>query len=553
MNFFIVVVGIIFALFSSLIMSYISIATPVGPWIAPTLVLFGQLLLRIFYRSGARALTAEGQTESLASMQAIGAGGGIIATGIGFVLPTLYFLEPDTFNAWLANPWFFCGMILALCMSAGGLGLVLGRWWSSSFIDGQKLPFPVSKLTHQIITSHGHTKQSRRMFLGVFGTAVICALRDGIGSIGALISKTYYLLPSVLHHEVGLMMMPAYWAIGFSVGLTFTIPLVIGMISKYLVLYPLFHHASVLPVSLFSVPSMDSLSIAFCSGLILCELVLGLSGYARKAYRWVVRRFHDGGTPLFSSWANARFAHARMSYKSLVLCALILLSIIGLLSYFNFSPVIQLLLVVFTIIATYSITKIGGEIGMVPFGRFSTFIILPLLIFFGINSVQITIACVFFDICAAAASDLLFDYKTGDLCSISRKKMYQYQWIGLIATALGSGLFLWLLFTHLQLGSEAFFAQRSRAKSLLIQSLHFDLVIVALGIMFGLVLKRFKINPTMVFGGLIMPNTITISLLFGSLFTRLAKHPATWQSLCAGVLAAESLWVIISIAVKVLG
>ncbi len=563
MSIFIVVVGIIFALFSSLVMSYISIATMVGPWIAPTLVLLGQLLLRTCYRT----MTEGQRTGALASMQAIGAGGGIIATGIGFVLPTLYFLEPDTFNAWLACPWYFCSIIIALCLSAGGLGLLLGRWWAPQFLDEQKLPFPVSQLTYQIITSQSHTDQSRRMFFGVFGTTVLCLLRDGIGSLGAVISKTYYFFPSILHHELGVMMMPAYWAIGFSVGLTFTIPLFIGMISKYLVLYPLAHHAEFLPWTLFQVPSLDSLSVAFCSGLILCELVLGLTGYVRKLWRWLLKRFTQGSHAALytsscskilslpgaiNSWVKNNFAREHFSYKALMLFIPVSLSIIGLLSFFSFSPMTQMLLVCFTIIATYSIAQIGGEIGMIPFGRFSTFIILPLLIFFGINAVQVTIACVFFDICAATASDLLFDYKTGDLCGINRKKMYRYQWIGLIATALGTGLFLWLLFTHLQLGSEALFAQRSRAKSLLIQSLNFDVLIVGLGILFGLLLKRLKINPTMVFGGLIMPNTITISLLLGSLATRLTKHADKWQPLCAGVLAAESLWVIITIVVKLL-
>ncbi len=553
MNLFVIVVGIIFALFSALVMSYISMATMVGPWIAPTLVLLGQILLKLFYDSRAKTLGTHKRTELLASMQAIGAGGGIIATGIGFALPTLYFLEPVTFNALIACPWYFCGIIAALCIVAGGFGLVLGKWWAPQFIDDQKLPFPVSQLTYNIITSQSNTGQAQRMLQGILGTTVICALRDGVGSMSSVIAKTYYLFPSVMHHEIGLMMMPAYWAIGFSVGLSVTMPLLIGMISKYLVLYPLAHHAQVLPFSLFQVPSPESLSIAFCSGIVLCELVVGLTGYGRTMYRWVIKRLkHDAGEWHIGVWLKNYFARTHISYKTVALCLPVLLSIVGLLSFFSFSPLVQILFVLFTMIATYFITKIGGEIGMIPFGRFSTFIILPLLIFFGINAVQVTVACVFFDICAATASDLLFDYKTGDLCAIDRHKIYRYQWIGLIATSLGIGLFLWLLFTNLQLGSDALFAQRSKAKSLLIQSLHFDLVLVGLGMMFGLLLKRFKINPTMVFGGLIMPNTLTISLLFGSIFTQFTKHAQAWQPLCAGILAAESLWVIMAIVVKII-
>jgi hypothetical protein len=74
-----------------------------------------------------------------------------------------------------------------------------------------------------------------------------------------------------------------------------------------------------------------------------------------------------------------------------------------------------------------------------------------------------------------------------------------------------------------------------------------DANIVLLGIGFGWILKRFKINSTMVFGGLLMPNGITIGLLLGSLGTLLTKKTDRWVSLCAGILAAESLWVMVSI------
>jgi membrane protease YdiL (CAAX protease family) len=155
--------------------------------------------------------------------------------------------------------------------------------------------------------------------------------------------------------------------------------------------------------------------------------------------------------------------------------------------------------------------------------------------------------CVFFNICAAAASDLLFDIKSADLVGISRKKMYQYQWIGLLAASLCIGIILWLLFTHLELGSEALFAQRGKAKALLLQSLNLDSSIVLLGLLFGWILKQFKVNSTMVFGGLVMPNSVTIGLALGSLATLIVKKPEKLQPLSAGILAAESLWIMGSI------
>jgi hypothetical protein len=225
----------------------------------------------------------------------------------------------------------------------------------------------------------------------------------------------------------------------------------------------------------------------------------------------------------------------------------IAIGIILLLKHFSYSLPAQIGLISLTLVFTYVICQTGAEIGLVPFGRFSYIIVVPLLLLFKLTAIQATIACVFFNVCAAAASDLLFDYKTGSFCSIDRKTMYHYQWIGLITTALSVGLILWLLFTNLQLGSAEFFAQRGQTKALLLQSLHFDPRILALGILFSLALKRFKLNMTMVFGGLIMPNSVSIGLALGSLSTLFVKKSTHLQSICAGILAAESLWIVISI------
>lgn len=549
MIFFTVILGIFFSLFSTLILSYVSMATMVGPWIAPTIVLLSHSCIALFFTKSNDQQT----TKSVAIMQAIGSGGGIIATGVGFALPMLYFLDADIFLQWLKNPWYFCTLLTIICILAGGLGLLLGRWWSWQFLDEQKLPFPVSNLTYQVITSKNHPSQAKKLLHGIGGTLFVCFARDGIRNMQGIISKTYYLFPSILAKEVALSIWPSLWSIGFTVGLSITIPLCIGMISKYLVLYPLANHALYLPYSLFEPLAPEIFAIAFCSGLVACELILNMPNYIKLLWRSISRlSLSQLAKHIFTiknRWSGVKTDNVTV-FKVFEI-SLISIGMIALFSYFKFSLITQIFLLIFTIIATYSINQIGGEIGMIPFGRFSTFIVVPLLFLFNLTSVQATITCVFFNICAATASDLLFDYKTGDLCLIDRKKMYAYQWIGLIATALGIGIFLWLLFTHLELGTEALFAQRGKAKALLLQSLYFDKYIVGLGIVFGWILKKCKVNPTMVFGGLIMPNSISIGLLIGSLGTLLTKNTEKYQPICAGILAAESLWILITILAKI--
>ena len=135
--------GFLFALGSTFLLCYISIATSMGPWVTPSLLILGHLIL-----SYVPFLAINKKNLILAKAQAMGAVGGIIATGAGFSLPMLYFLDPATFNAWLATPLLFCLAIFALCISAGGLGIALGWLWAPKLCNEESdLLFPVSKFT----------------------------------------------------------------------------------------------------------------------------------------------------------------------------------------------------------------------------------------------------------------------------------------------------------------------------------------------------------------------------------------------------------------------
>lgn len=546
MELLIVGCGVLFSVFSTIVLSYISIATMVGPWIAPTLVLIGHNVFS-FMRT---KTPPEQAAKNLAWMQAIGAGGGIIATGVGFALPMLYFLAPDVFASWLTSPWYFMSIIMALCLTAGGLGLIVGRWLKQRLLVEQQLPFPVSKLTVQTITSQNHPQQSRQLMQGILGTLIVCILRDGFWHVKGLIAKTYYILPSLFAQEFAFSIWPSLWAIGFSVGTSIVIPLTVGLLAKYLVIYPLANHSTYLPFSLFSPLPTGTFTIAFCSGLVLYELLLNVPAYASKWWKWMQNRRLKASSSTQGRHAWLGQTKEIPSTGRMIETTMITLGIIALLSYFHFSAAAQGLFILFTVIATYSICLLGGKIGMVPFGRFSTFIVVPLLLMFNFNAVQATITCVFFDICAATATDLLFDYKTAELCNLDEKKMYRYQWLGLIVTAVSLSVILWLLFTHLQLGSEAFFAQRGKAKALLLQSLHFDTYIVLMGVVFGWILRKCKVNTFMVFGGLIMPNSISIGLITGGLCNKLVTNVEHFQPLCAGIVASESLWILVSILIS---
>ena len=229
-----------------------------------------------------------------------------------------------------------------------------------------------------------------------------------------------------------------------------------------------------------------------------------------------------------------------------------------LLSYFQFPILAQMALIIFSVIGTYQICLISGKIGLVQFGRFSTLVTFPMYILFNLNFIQVTIVCIFFNVCAAVASDLLFDYKTGSLSGITKVRMHGYQWLGLIVSAVSAGFVFSAAFTYLKIGSPELFAQRAQAKAAIIQTFKFDKYIVAIGFLFAFVLKKFKVSPAMTFGGILMPNDMTFALITGGLVSHFTKRETKHEKnnsvkdfLCAGVFSSESIWVFIKIVFKI--
>ncbi len=563
MNLFIIVPGVIFALLSSAVIAYVSMATMVGPWIGPTLVLVSSLMLK-FRRFKP---SDEVVHEELALIQSIGSVGGIVGMAIGFSLPTLFFLDPTYFRSLLASPLYFCAMITSICLSAGGLGIVIARMLSEKLIIKESLPFPVSHLIHRTITSHSDGREARAMLYGFFSTGIFCFLRDGFWFLKGILPRTLYVLRPFIGKELAISLWPTLWAIGFTTGSFITIPLLAGMLAKYFVLYPINHHSLYIPFALFPVLSTTEFTVAFCSGLVLAEVAFGITRYPKMIWATM-----QSMIPTYIQKLKAKgFSFTSKNHPGMLVVRpelfvgigtlvrthaeliIVILASMMCLSFLEFTLATQFFLLSLVFIATYQIAYLGAKIGMVPFGRFATFVMVPTMLLFPLSYLQITMVCVFVNVCVGVASDLLFDYKVGQLCNISFEKVYRYQWLGLIVTSIGIGFILWLLFTHFELGSAELCAQRGRARALLIQSTGFNYWVLSLGILFGLAIKKIKINPALMLGGILMPNSISIGLILGGLSSRLFKQPDTHLPFWSGVFASESLWIIVGILMKFCG
>lgn len=550
-NLFVVITGSAFAIFSAMILAYVSMVTSIGPWIAPTLVLVTSVLLKM--RKVRKPQKVEEQEMALA--QTAGNVGGIVAVAIGFTLPTLYFLDPNILREWIASPLYFCALIGAATISAGSLGMYLAKRLGEKFVYKDKLKFPVSLLVNEMITSQSQGKQVKDMLTGLFSTGAFCFIRDGMLAFKGFLPRSIDILPSIFGRELSLALYtgPTLWAVGFTTGAVIAIPLVIGMLSKYLVLYPINHHSIYLPFKIFEIQSTEAFTMAFCSGLVVAEALFGIHKYPKIIWNSIRGCVNYESLKNIFNRKKENSINGKMDLKSFIELAIVLIVSSSFLFYLHFSFVSQIVVVGLTLISTYQISLMGAKIGMIPFGRFATFVMIPTMLLFKIDYVQITFLCIFVNVCSAVASDLLFDYKVGELCAVSFKNIRRYQWLGLIITAICIGFLFWLLFTNFQIGSPELFAQRGKARALLIQSTGFNYWVLLMGAIYGLIIKQVGVSPALVLGGLLMPNSLSIGLILGGLVSRYFKQPDKYFPFWSGVLAGESIWILLTMLLKLVG
>jgi hypothetical protein len=328
-------------------------------------------------------------------------------------------------------------------------------------------------------------------------------------------------------------LIPMMWAIGFVTGHVVAGPLAIGVVVKILMVDPL-HKGC------FAALAHNDFLFAFCAGISVFGALMSLIALP-KFLRTALQR-------LYVSLTGERDAGQESSERSAVSLPLlfgVLLAVVGSLTYFSFSLLAQIYVIVFTFLCTYQLLIIGGKTGMAPVGRFATFVMVPGIFLFGFDSVQITMVALFVELSGMVAVDALFGRKMAQLSAFNQKEMKRYQWLGLFVAALIVGGAFWLLIHHFGLGSEKLSAQRGLSRALLVNAQAFDYYVLALGAVAGLLLQFVRVNPMLVLGGLLLRLDISLLLIAGGLSTYLFKDKESWMPFWSGVFAASALWLIL--------
>ena len=533
----------LFSLFSTAVISYIAMATPIGPWMEMTLVLMGTIIIKAV----AHRISITGQMHSLALATAAGGIGGAVAMACAFSFPTLYFLDPVLFNSWLSQPFYFCAFLAALVLAAGAFGLLIAQFFQDRLLSDTTMIFPIGQMVYNMIAVQNQVAKAVQLALGAGAALAYGLLQTFIKIVPARItllpafSWNVFSIPLV---TTRLDMIPMFWALGFTTGHVIAIPLLVAVIARIVLVDPV-------RVVFFNELSYTDYVLAFGAGMAIQGALLALIDMPKSLHKTVQKLFkRSNGSTQPSHKASAGTARSgateKKNYlnKKILFLGILIIPILFL-TYFKFNPLAQIYLLAFTVLCTYQLLIIAGKLGIAPLGRFATFVMVPGLLLFGFNALQITILATFVELVGIIAVDGMFGQKVAQLGSISRSKMWWYQGMGLLVSALSIGLIFYILITHFGLGSPELIVSRAQSRAVLVNAFSFNYIVMILGFAFSYALKLIGVNPTLVFGGLLMGLDTSLMLIAGGLSTYLVKDKEEHYPFWSGVYATNSIWIFI--------
>ena len=153
----VIITTLLLSCFSTAVLSYISMAVMLGPWIDSTIVLLATMIFTVLLHHFSALL----RQQAIACVTVGASIGGILATACGFAFPTLYFLDKPLFMSWLAHPWYFVLVMGLLSLCAGAFGFLLANLFEKQLLHTEKLPFPIGELSYKMIAAQHNMKKAK--------------------------------------------------------------------------------------------------------------------------------------------------------------------------------------------------------------------------------------------------------------------------------------------------------------------------------------------------------------------------------------------------------
>lgn len=519
--------AIIMSFFSASVMAYVSMATSIGPWISPTLL----LLLYALYglcRQKPTVFTLLG-ISSCASI------GGIAATACGFSFPAIFFLDAHLYQSLVANPYHFLLLLGGLVSIASFFGMQIAYFFEDTMFIHNQYKFPVGQMIFSMAANGHNWFQTLQLWAGGVFFALWAFAQKGMryGKMPSIfITKNWHFgIMNIPSFRFDLTVLPMLISIGFVTGHVIAKPLFVGAFGRLCFLNPLHDY-------FFATVSLSEFLLAFCAGMVLCGALQAIM-MLPSAIKTFIQSMVSKKYVISKNYLQVLFQEHGLTVVGFVLIFMIASYSLGL------SLLVQFYVIISTFLCVYQMIVIGGTMGIAPLGRFATFVMVPALFLFSLNYVQLICIATFVEIAGGVAVDILFSRKAASLAGISKKDTMRMQYLGILLASIGCAVVFLLLSAKFQIGSSILGAYKAQARALLIHAHTFNYKVLLIGIYSGYVLGKGKINPSMVLGGILMPIDYSLALITGGLIAHCFSAKEQWVSFASAVFAANSLWMLI--------
>lgn len=526
----IIVFSILASGLASSMLTYIALATPIGPWIEPVFVL---ALIGVFAFLKFFGLKFKDQNETITCVAVSAGVAGMASVACAFTLPTLFFLDPKLVKNILDTPEYFIGIIIGLVLVTGLISFVFVSILEKFFLENDELTFPEVQLTHRIMTAEKNNFNLFQFFIGSFISIFLGFLqifRKSFPKVISLFKGFSYKILHVPNVIVRIDVAPMMIALGFVTGHIVAIPLIVGSLTKIFFVEPF-------QKVFFNFSNKEQVLVAFCTGLILFSVINSF-----------VKIFISFFSKVKKKNLNLKLPKGlNLTLSTTLLCFFALLIFLTFFGYFNFSSISLIYLICFAMLCVFELALIASKVGLAPLGRFATFVMLPGLMLFGYNHTQATLVAAFVELCGGMSVDMLFGRKLMQLTTTKKSNIITAQITGIIVAAIVIGLLFWQLGGYELIGTPPLIAQRAYTRSLLITAHNFDPSIILVGMFAGLIYKFFNINIVLILTGLLMPLEYILPLILGGLLGLFSKKREKYYPFWAGIFATTSIFLIFSI------
>jgi len=468
--------------------------------------------------------------------------GGILAAGICFTIPAIYFLDPELFDTFTSDPGSFIFKIFVLALVGGIMGVLFSAYLRRNMIIEEKLPFIIGEATADTIKAGEKGGRKIKILLSAFGlSAIFTTLRDGVSlTIGKLHFVFNGIIPDFKQFQLGVFkievpFIPMAFGAGYLIGYKIVSIWFLGCLFSYYLFQPLVHY-------LYSVP-MDQ--------MVTYILPLGVGAVIGGGVTLFFLRVIPSSIRTFKAMISAKVSKDELNPRLIPIFAIISVFIMSFI--LNLSIVASLLAILGIWVITALAGRMTGEIGIDPMEVFAVIIVLFVKIVVSLGTLESIFIAAIAAVSVGVAGDLLFDLKAGHMLGTSPKSQAKAQILGVIIGSFVVGFSLLAILNAFTLGSPELYALQARSVSYMLGAI--DVKIFLIGVILGTAITLMKL-PGMVFGiGIFIPLYLSVAFFIGGFVNYLNRKKAedeTERLIASGLIGGEGVVGAILAIVKML-